>query len=73
MYNPLLHKTPYGATAVGKKTTITFPLEAHLGIKRVFVVLRKGNGNLRIELPYSHSQNGVDFFVGSFTLGTYGI
>ena len=73
MFNPLLHKAPYGGTAVGKPTTITFPLEAYHGIKRVFVVLRKGNENLRIELPYSHSQNGVDFFVGSFTLGTYGI
>lgn len=41
MYNPLVHKRPYGATAVGKETTITFPLDASLGIKRVFVVLRK--------------------------------
>ena len=41
MYNPLIHKRPYGATAVGKETTIVFPLDASLNIKRVFVVLRK--------------------------------
>jgi len=41
MYNPLIHKRPYGATAVGKETTITFPLDSSLGIKRVFIVLRK--------------------------------
>lgn len=73
MYNPLLHKTPYGATAVGKKTTITFPLEAHLGIKRVFVILRKDSVNLRVELPFSHHQNGIDYFVGNFALDSFGI
>ena len=73
MFNPLIHKTPYGGTAVGKETTITFPLEAHLGIKRVFVILRKDDQNIRIELPLKYSQNGVDYFVGSFTLDTYGI
>ncbi|MBO4381286.1 MAG: glycoside hydrolase family 13 protein [Clostridia bacterium] len=41
MYNPLVNKRPYGATAVDKETTITFPLDAEMGIKRVFVVLRK--------------------------------
>jgi glycosidase len=73
MYNPLLHKIPYGGTAVGTTTTITFPLETHLGIKRVFVILRKDDQNIRIELPLSHSHNGTDFFVGSFVLDTYGI
>ncbi|MBR5173977.1 MAG: hypothetical protein IKW16_03425, partial [Clostridia bacterium] len=73
MYNPLLHKTPYGGTTVGKPTTITFPLEANMGIKRVFIILRKDEENIRIELPLSHHENGVDFFKGSFTLQTYGI
>ena len=41
MYNPLIHKRPYGATAVNKETSITFPLDSALGVKRVFVVLRK--------------------------------
>ena len=73
MFNPLLHKTPYGGTAVGKKTTVTFPLETSFGIKRVFIILRKDNENIRIELPLERSENGVDYFVGSFTLDTFGI
>lgn len=73
MYNPLLHKKPYGATAVGKATTITFPLETYFGIKKVFVILRKDNENIRIELPLSHHIDGIDYFVGSITLSSHGI
>ena len=73
MYNPLLHKTPYGGTAVGIPTTFTFPLDANMGIKRVFIVLRKDDENIRIELPFSHHQNGEDIFKGSVALSTYGI
>ena len=73
MYNPLLHKTPYGGTAVGIPTTFTFPLDASMGIKRVFIILRKDSENIRIELPFSHHLNGEDFFKGSVTLSTYGI
>ena len=73
MYNPLLHKTPYGGTAVGIPTTFTFPLDANMGIKRVFIILRKDDENIRIELPFSHHQNGEDIFKGSVSLSTYGI
>ena len=73
MYNPLLHKTPYGGTAVGIPTTFIFPLDASMGIKRVFIILRKDSENIRIELPFSHHLNGEDFFKGSVTLSTYGI
>ena len=73
MYNPLLHKKPYGATAVGKATTITFPLETYFGIKKVFVILRKDNENIRIELPLSHHADGIDYFVGNITLSSHGI
>ena len=73
MYNPLLHKTPYGGTAVCIPTTFTFPLDANMGIKRVFIILRKDDENIRIELPFSHHQNGEDIFKGSVTLSTYGI
>ena len=73
MYNPLLHKTPYGGTAVGIPTTFTFPLDANMGIKRVFIILRKDDKNIRIELPFSHHQNGEDIFKGSVSLSTYGI
>ena len=72
-YNPLLHKKPYGATAVGKATTITFPLETRLGIKKAFVILRKDDENIRIELPFSHHVDGIDYFVGNVTLSSHGI
>ena len=42
MYNPLVDKYPYGATALGIKNTMTFTLSAQTGIKSMFVILRKG-------------------------------
>ena len=81
MYNPLLDKKPYGASVANKATTIVFPLDSSLCVKRVFVVLRQvfGDGGeingapLRFELPYQKSENGQDFFVGEFTLTEWGI
>ncbi len=72
-YNPLIHKKPYGGTAVGKETVITFPLDSAFGVKRVFVVLRLDDKNLRYEMPFEKNENGVDFYVGKFTLDTSGI
>lgn len=81
MYNPLTDKKPYGATVVGKETTIKFPLNTSLGVKRVFVVLRRifGEGGQiegepkRYELSYRGSENGEDIFVGAFALNEWGI
>ena len=81
MYNPLVHKKPYGASVQNQKTCMTFPLDSSLQIKRVFVVLRQvfGDGGAvcgeqkRFELPLSHTQNGQDFFVGEFSLSEWGI
>lgn len=78
MYNPLTHKKPYGATVINKSTEITFPLPCSMGVKRVFIVLRKifGQGHektLRYELPYQRSDNGEDVFVGAFSLSEWGI
>lgn len=73
MFNPLIHKKPYGGTAVGKETRITFPLETALGIKRVFVVLRLDDDIRRYELPYLETVNGEDIFSGAFALDKSGI
>lgn len=81
MYNPLLNKKPYGASVQNQETRITFPVDNSLQIKRVFVVLRQvfGEGGevagdcLRYELPYSHSDETQDFFVGAFSLSEWGI
>ena len=81
MYNPLVHKKPYGASVQNQKTCMTFPLDSSLQIKRVFVVLRQvfGEGGAvcgepkRFELPLSHTQTGQDFFVGEFSLSEWGI
>ena len=74
MYNPLVNKTPYGATYVGGATKIKFPLDCNLQIKRVFIVLRQifGEGgeingeSFRIELGAKSTVNGEDIFEGEF-------
>ncbi len=82
MYDPLLDKRPYGATAVGQKTTVRFPLDASLGVKRVFIVLRHlygeggeicGANNLKYELPFTDTVGNMQIFSGAFALSEYGI
>lgn len=81
MYNPLIHKKPYGASYVGGATKIKFPLDCEMQVKRVFVVLRQvfGEGGEiegrteRFELPYIGVVDGQDIFEGEFTLSEYGI
>lgn len=78
MYNPLINKKPYGASVANKATNIQFPLPCSMGIKRVFVVLRKvyeveSKDVLRIELPYMGVSNGEDLFEGSFVIKEEGI
>ncbi len=81
MYNPLLHKKPYGATVQNTQTSMVFPLDCSMGIKRVFVVLRKvyGEGGecsgeeFRYELPYLGTFNLQDVFKGAFALREWGV
>ncbi len=78
MYNPLINKTPYGASVANQATQITFPLPCSMGIKRVFIVLRKefekgSDISLRYELAYSHTVDNEDVFIGSFALTDWGI
>lgn len=75
MYNSLIHKKPYGATAVGVETTFEFPLDPCYGIKRVFVILRREGKEelLRFELPYAYNKDGEDVFCGGVKLFESGI
>ena len=81
MYNPLLDKKPYGASVANMATSMVFPLDSSLCVKRVFVVLRQvfGEGGeingapLRFELPYQKSEMGQDIFVGAFALKEWGV
>ena len=81
MYNPLLNKKPYGASVANMATSMVFPLDSSIGVKRVFVVLRQvfGEGGerngapLRFELPYQKSERGQDVFVGAFALKEWGV
>ena len=81
MYNPLIDKKPYGATAAGMPTTLRFPLDPSMGIKRVFVVLRQifGEGGrvekppVRSELAYKGREGDEDVFELTFTLSDWGI
>ncbi len=72
MYNPLEHKKPYGASAVGKRTDIKFPLDTRLGVKRVYIVLRKDGDVRRLELERVCGKQ-EDVFQISFIPDTAGI
>lgn len=69
MYNPLLNKKPYGASVANMATSMVFPLDSSIGVKRVFVVLRQvfGEGGerngapLRFELPYQRARGDKTF------------
>lgn len=81
MFNPLIHKKPYGASVCNEATHITFPLPSSLQIRRAFIVLRRvfGEGgevageSLRYEMPLSHSENVQDYFETTLVLREWGI
>lgn len=77
MYNPLIHKKPYGASVQGQATSMAFPVDCNLHIKRVFVVIRRVFPNvataLRYELTYRFTSDGQDFFEGAFAINDYGV
>lgn len=77
MYNPLIHKKPYEASVRGQATSMIFPVDCDMQIKRVFVVIRKAFPNnaseLRYELPYRYTAGGQDVFEGAFAIDDYGI
>ena len=50
MYNPLINKKPYGATAVGKENYIEFPLDVCFGAKRVRFILRNDSETFTYEM-----------------------
>lgn len=59
MFNPLIHKKPYGATVVGKENYIEFPLDPDFRVKRVRFILRKDDRSYAYEM--SKTQDGVFF------------
>lgn len=78
MYDPLKNKRPYGATAVGIPTSIEFPLDAKMGVKRVFMVIRRVLGedaaySERLELDKVGSADGQDIFAINFVPERWGI
>lgn len=73
MFNPLLHKTPYGASVAGQPTEFVFPLPCDTAAERVFVVLRKGEEEVRGELSDLRTDRGEKEFRGSVTLSAAGV
>lgn len=78
MYDPLIDKRPYGATAIGQRTIIRFPLSRSIGVKRVFMIFRgvygEGEGqSFSIELPLKKSTKNEDIFEGEFVPTMWGI
>lgn len=69
MFNPLIHKKPYGATVVGKENYIEFPLDPDFRVKRVRFILRKDDRSYAYEM--SKTQDGVFFL--NFKVSEYGI
>ena len=73
MYNPLVDKYPYGATALGIKNTMTFTLSAQTGIKSMFVILRKGERIERYEFSEKKLIDNNIVFTASFIIDEVGI
>lgn len=73
MFNPLLHKTPYGASVAGRGTEFVFPLPANTDIDRVFVILRGTGGERRAELPFKEYADGEKIFAGGVTVDEWGL
>ena len=72
MFNPLTHKVPYGASAVGQRTEFYFPLPASYGAEKVFVIARKGEREIRAELPFSHFSGDDHIYAGNLVFDEAG-
>ena len=73
MFNPLTHKVPYGASAVGQRTEFYFPLPASYGAEKVFVIARKGEREIRAELPFSHFSGDDHIYAGNLVFDEAGV
>lgn len=69
MYNPLINKKPYGATAVGKENYIEFPLDSVFGAKRVRFILRSESETFTYEM----SKKRADLWTLTFKVEKAGI
>ncbi|HKL94265.1 MAG TPA: glycoside hydrolase family 13 protein [Clostridia bacterium] len=72
-FNPLLNKRPYGAAVSGQQITITFSLDISLGIKRFFVVLRKDDEQVRLELKKTNVLHDEAIYEIEFRIDEWGI
>ncbi len=81
IFNPLTHKLPYGASAVGKPILFTFPVYKHQNINRVLLILQKDDSILEFELQRTKTSqnakldisNDCDIFESEITLANFGI
>lgn len=72
-YDPLKHKTPYGASVCEQKTKIVFPLDASFGVERVSIILRKGDTTLIFDFHSQMIKGDVKFFECEFVMPESGI
>ncbi|NLZ25747.1 MAG: glycoside hydrolase family 13 protein [Clostridiales bacterium] len=73
MYNPLIHKKPYGASFMDEPTTITFPLSESFSAGEVSLFLRKEDKQIRIAPVERTKKDGEDIFVFKFHAPEWGI
>lgn len=72
-FNPLLNKRPYGAAVSGQQIKITFPLDISYGVKRFYVVLRKNDEQVRLELEKTNIINSEEIFELEFRIDEWGV
>ncbi len=73
MYNPLIHKKPYGACVKNKDVYIEFPIDVKEIIKNVYIILHNENQEIRKLLTFKSIREGEAFFSCTLQIPTSGI
>lgn len=73
MYNPLIHKKPYGACVKDKEVHIVFPLPVGEVVKNATIILRKEDKEERHKLKFKEVVGGEALYEVAFKVSESGI
>ena len=73
MFNPLIHKKPYGACVKDKDVHIVFPLPVGEVVKNATIILRKEDKEVRHKLKFKEVKGGEAIYEGTFQISESGI
>ena len=73
MYNPLIHKKPYGACVKDKDVHIRFPLPIGEVVKNVTIILRKDEQEICHQLKFKEVVANEAIYEGTFQISESGI